>query len=185
VSTNEAETRKRLVEKALAYSGWIPIMDYARGRLYDFGAVCEHETNNGPADHILFAEGIAMAIVESKRLEVGPQNVLVQAQRYSRGFRGGPFDFGGFRVPFVYSTHGKIFWFQDLRDPRSRSRPVVGFHTASALKELLEHNLAAAQEWLKDNPLDNPFLRPYQKEAITSVEGALLSRKNAHYTAPK
>jgi len=174
---SEAETRKRLVEKALASAGWSPIINFSSGKSYEFGAVREYETDNGPADYILFLDGIAVAVVESKRLELGPQNVLVQAQRYSRGYRGGPYNFGGFRVPFVYSTNGEVFWFQDLRDPRSRSRQVAGFHTSSALKELLGHDLAEAEQWLKDNPIDNPFLRPYQKEAIESVEGALLSHK--------
>lgn len=80
-------------------------------------------------------------------------------------------------MPFAYSTNGEVFWFQDLRDVRSRSRQVAGFHTPSALREFLEHNLAKAEEWLRNNPVDNPYLRPYQKEAIDSVEQALLSRK--------
>jgi len=172
---SEAETRKRLVEKALVSAGWSPTISFSSGRSYEFGAVREYETDNGPADYILFIDGIAVA--ESKRLELGPQNVLVQAQRYSRGYRGGPYNFGGFRVPFVYSTNGEVFWFQDLRDPRSRSRQVAGFHTSSALKELLGQDLAEAEQWLKGNPIDNPFLRPYQKEAIESVEGALLAHK--------
>jgi type I restriction enzyme R subunit len=174
---SEAETRKRLVEKALVSAGWSQIVSFSSGKSCEFGAVREYETDNGPADYILFLDGIAVAVVESKRLELGPQNVLVQAQRYSRGYRGGPYNFGGFRVPFVYSTNGEVFWFQDLRDPRSRSRQVAGFHTSSALKELLGQDLAEAEQWLKGNPIDNPFLRPYQKEAIESVEGALLAHK--------
>jgi len=38
-----------------------------------------------------------------------PQNVLVQAQRYPRGYGGGPYNFGGFRVPLAYSTNGWVF----------------------------------------------------------------------------
>ncbi len=174
---SEAETRKRLVEKALVSAGWSPIINFSSGKSCEFGAVREYETDNGPADYILFLDGIAVAVEESKRLELGPQNVLVQAQRYSRGYRGGPYNFGGFRVPFVYSTNGEIFWFQDLRDPRSRSRQVAGFHTSSALKELLGCDAAGAEQWLKGNLVNNPSLRSYQKEAIESVEGALLSKK--------
>ncbi len=61
------------------------------------------------------------------KLALGPQNVLVQAQRHARGFAGGPFSFHGFRLPFVYSTNGEIFWFQDLRELQSRSHQVAGF----------------------------------------------------------
>ncbi len=174
---SEHGTRRRLVEKALSDAGWSPIVNYSKDSVYEYGAVQEHETANGPADYILFSDGIALAIVESKRLGLGPQNVLVQAQRYSRGFRGGPFNFSGYRIPFIYSTNGEIFWFQDLRDIQSRSRQVAGFHTPSALREFLKNDLAVAEDWLSNNPNDNPYLRPYQTEAIRSIEEALLARR--------
>jgi type I restriction enzyme R subunit len=174
---SEHETRRRLVEKVLFNAGWSPIVDYTEGYVCEAGAVREYQTENGPADYILFRDGIALAVVESKRLELGPQNVLVQAQRYSRGYRGGAFDFGGFRIPFVYSTNGEVFWFQDLREVQSRSRQVAGFHTSSALKEFLEHDMATSEEWLRKNPNDNPYLRTYQREAIDSVEQSLLARR--------
>jgi type I restriction enzyme R subunit len=171
---SEDETRKGLIEKALNYAGWLPIVNYSKEAVYDFGAVREYQTENGPADYVLFSEGVAVAVVESKRLGLGPQNVLVQAQRYSRGYRDSPYNFGGYHVPFIYSTNGKIFWFQDLREMRSRSREVAGFHTASALKDFLNIDKSAASDWLRKNPVKNPFLRPYQQEAIQSVENALL-----------
>src|SRR4030042_4809205 len=92
-----------------------------------------------------------------------------------RGYRGGPYNFNGFRVPFIYSTNGELFWFQDLRKAQSRSRQVAWFHTPSALKDFLNQDLIKAENWLKSNPENNPFLRPYQKDAIESVERALLS----------
>jgi len=73
---SEAETRKRLVEKALVSAGWSPIVNYATGKSYEYGAVREFETDSGPADYVLFVGGVAVAVVESKRLELGPQNVL-------------------------------------------------------------------------------------------------------------
>lgn len=84
---SEAETRKRRVEKALGSAGRVPIGDYVRGQSYEFGAIREYETDSGPADYVLFMDGVAVAVVESKRLELGPQSVLVQAQRYARGLR--------------------------------------------------------------------------------------------------
>jgi len=175
--TSEAETRRTYIEKALSLAGWASIVNYKEGIAYEKAAVREHKTDNGPADYILFDRGIAIAVVESKKLELGPQNVLVQAQRYSRGYRGSDFDFDGFHVPFVYSTNGKIFWFQDLRDIHSRSRQVAAFHTPSALKELLERDSTKPEEWLRKTSVDNPSLRKYQKEAIENIEGALLAHK--------
>ena len=37
-------------------------------------------------------------LVEAKKLSLGPQNVLSQAERYSRGLMISPLDFRGFRV---------------------------------------------------------------------------------------
>ncbi|MCI0407234.1 MAG: DEAD/DEAH box helicase family protein [Acidobacteria bacterium] len=174
---DEKTTRKELVDKALEASGWSPIVRYLPGAAYDTAAVEEYETAEGPADYVLFHRGEALAAVEAKKLGLGPQNVLVQAQRYARGFRGGPFNFEGFRLPFVYATNGEVFWFQDLRERDSRSRQVNRFHTPSALREFLSRETAAAWTWLRDHPIDNQFLRPYQRDAIARVEEALLEGK--------
>jgi type I restriction enzyme R subunit len=173
---DEETTRRELVEKALRGAGW-PVVDYARGRKYDTVAVREYETAVGPADYILFHDGEALAAVEAKKLGLGPQNVLVQAQRYSRGFHDGSFTFGEYHLPFVYSTNGKKFWFQDLRIANSRSREIAKFHTPMALREFLAHDREKAIEWLDTNPNDNEFLRRYQREAIDTIEYALHSNK--------
>jgi type I restriction enzyme R subunit len=174
---SEATTRRLRIEKALKDAGWWPIVDFSKGVKYDTCGVREYETSVGPADYVLFTAGSAVAVVEAKRLGLGPQNVLSQAQRYSKGFRAGKIEFGEFRIPFAYSTNGEVIWFQDLRDAASRSRQVAGFHTPHALQEYLSHDLAAAVEWLGDNPNDNAFLRPYQKDAIEATEQALSSGK--------
>jgi type I site-specific restriction endonuclease len=73
---DEAETRRRLVEKALVNAGWTPIVDYVQGRRHEKGAVREYETDTGPADYILFIDSVAVAVVESKRLELGRARLL-------------------------------------------------------------------------------------------------------------
>ncbi len=174
---DEKTTRKLLIDKALERAGWSPIVHYVPGASYETAAVEEYETTEGPADYILFHKGEALAAVEAKKLGLGPQNVLGQAQRYARGFRDGRFEYRGFHLPFVYSTNGEIFWFQDLREQNSRSRQVAGFHTPSALQEFLSRNAAAASAWLREHPIENPLLRPYQRDAIASIEDALLEGK--------
>ena len=81
---------------------------------------------------------------EAKKLTLGPQNVLTQAERYARGVRKSPFNFEGFRVPFLYSTNGEVIWFHDIRHQFNRSRRVAAFHTPNALRELLLRDLDAA-----------------------------------------
>jgi type I restriction enzyme R subunit len=84
----------------------------------------EEETGNGPADYALWLNSQQLVgVVEAKKVTVGPQNVLTQAQRYARGLR----------VPFLYSTNGEVFWFHDVRHPLNLSRRAANLHTPSAL----------------------------------------------------
>jgi type I restriction enzyme R subunit len=71
--------------------------------------------------------GRILGIIEAKKLSLGPQNVLVQAQRYSEGATGNPLQFGPYRVPFLYSTNGEVIWFHDVRNPLERSRRVADY----------------------------------------------------------
>ena len=134
---NEAKTRQAFIDKALKQAGWGSIVRFQPGIRYDHCAVEEYLTATGPADYVLFYKGRAIACVEGKKVKIGPQNVLQQAKRYARGFSGGSCSFGDYHLPFVYSTNGKIIWFQDLRDPLSLSREVATFHTPQALTEML------------------------------------------------
>ena len=122
-------------------------------------------------------------MVEAKKLAVGPQNVLQQAQRYALGIDHSSFDFNGYHVPFIYSTNGEITWFQDLRRPNSRSRQVAVFHTPAAIQEMLDKDTNGSEDWLHTHPVNHPKLRPYQKDAIQSVEQALLAGKRTMLVA--
>jgi len=174
---NERETRKKLIDRALADAGWSPIVRYDDGVPYDSAAVEEYPTANGPVDYALFDHGEPLALVEAKWLGVGPQNVLQQAQRYARGVTDSPFNFNGCRIPFVYSTNGTKFFFQDLRERNSYSREVAAFHTPTALREMLTRDPSAAIHWLRETPNTIEKLRPYQLEAIQAVEQSTLAGK--------
>lgn len=174
---DERTTRKQLIDKALESAGWNPIVNFREGATYHHGAVREYPTANGPADYALFENGDLIALVEAKKLGTGPQNVLQQAQRYAHGVTGSSFNFNGFRVPFIYSTNGTKFFFQDLRERTSYSREVVAFHTPSALREMLTRDTSAATHWLRETPNTIEGLRPYQIKAIQEVEKATLAGK--------
>ena len=174
---NEYKTRKEYIDKLLQHAGWSPIVPYEHGISYSHAAVEEYPMQTGPSDYILFHNGRALAVIEGKKVAVGPQNVLQQAQRYARSFQEGSFTFREFHLPFIYSTNGKIIWFQDLRHPLSRSREVAQFHTPSALEELLLGDEKPTREWFASNPVDHPDLRQYQRKAIEAIEQAILERK--------
>lgn len=145
---SEAKTRKTRIDKLLRQAGWriTPYSATLDPNYLTNDAVEEYPTVNGPADYALFVNGVLLGMVEAKKLGLGPQHVLVQAERYARGVESGAFDFGGFHAPFLYSTNGEVIWFHDVRHKLDCSRRITAFHTPAALDERLARDFAA--DWL-------------------------------------
>lgn len=175
---SEWVTRKEFVDKELRAAGW-RVTPYTAKALSAFErcAIEEYPTQNGPADYALILGGQVVGIVEAKKLTLGPQNVLSQAERYCRGVHEAAWSCGEFGVPFLYSTNGEVIWHHDVRDDRNRSRQIAYFHTPEALAEQLGRDHAAAEERMLSLPQNNPRLRPYQGDASSAIEQALASRK--------
>jgi type I restriction enzyme R subunit len=176
---SERQTRRRRIDPLLEAQGWVVAPhDHALPlTVADCHALTEFPTANGPADYALAVGGQPLGIVEAKKITLGPQNVLTQAERYARGVIDSPFDFSGCRVPFLYSTNGEALWFHDVRHPLNRSRRVAAFHTPTALQAMLARDFDAACSWFAAHPNNHPFLRPYQVEANTAIEQAIANRK--------
>jgi type I restriction enzyme, R subunit len=179
---SEKLTRKQLIDRRLVAAGWrvVPEKEFDSSnplRVYDRCAIEEYPTANGPADYALCAEGKILGIVEGKKLSLGPQEVLPQAERYARGLVSSPLNYRGFRVPFLYSTNGEVIWHHDVRHELNRSREITHFHTPEALKEIFERDIDEAVEKLQRRPNDHPQVRPYQEEANEAVEQAVADRK--------
>lgn len=170
----EWKTRKKRIDPRLDALGWKTAKGDAALHPH---RTEEEETDNGPADYALWLQNDIVGIVEAKKVTVGPQNVLTQAERYSRGARGTKFAFGEFKVPFLYSTNGEVFWFHDVRHQLNRSRRVANLHTPNALKEMLARDFEADCDKLLGLPHDHPKLRPYQKEANAAVDRAIADRR--------
>jgi type I restriction enzyme R subunit len=169
-------TRKERIDPKLDLAGW-PLRSEKTPRIHVPFRTEEEETAHGPADYALWLDNHIVGIIEAKKLTLGPQNVLKQAERYARGITKSPYNFDGLRAPFLYSTNGEVIWFHDVRHPLNRSRRIAGFHTPSALREILDRDFEAAEASLAELPHDHPFLRPYQKEANAAAEQAILDRK--------
>ena len=71
----------------------------------------------------LFVNGKFLGIIEAKKVDVNPQNVLEQAKRYSAGAFQGPGNWNGLQVPFLYATNGEIIWHLDVRPRKERVTP--------------------------------------------------------------
>ena len=130
---SEAITRKKRINTRLTSSllKW-DIIHYSKvteSTVLSAHAVEEYPTETGPADYALFVNGNLLGILEAKKVKVGPQNVLEQAKRYSKGAFAGPGNWSGYRVPFLYSSNGEIVWHLDVRDPKNISRRISNFHT--------------------------------------------------------
>lgn len=172
-------TRKKRIDTKLKKSGWI-IVKYDESisiDSYKSHAIEEYPTENGPADNALVVNGRILGIIEAKKVSLGPQNVLVQAQRYAKGLENHRFDYNGYHVPFIYSTNGEVFWFQDIRTTNSRSRKISGFHTPGALDQMMGKENKDSCSWFKSNPNSHSRLRPYQIDANNAMEDALCNSK--------
>jgi type I restriction enzyme R subunit len=176
---SERRTRRERVDPRLQAAGWV-IVDFRSGldltRLSNH-AVTEYPTENGPADYALVVGGQLLGIVEAKKVTLGPQNVLTQAERYSKGAADGAINFRGCRVPLLYSTNGEVIWFHDVRHKLNRSRPIARFHQPAALAEMFARDLEDESRRLAEIPNDHSRLRPYQIEANTAIEHAIADRK--------
>jgi type I restriction enzyme R subunit len=174
----EAVTRRRRIDPKLTTAGWhvVPLTTLEQAKCLAASAVTELETAHGPADYALCDDNSIQGVVEAKKLTLGPQGVLVQAERYSRGTDQDPEYPGGYRVPFLYSTNGEVIWFHDVRYPLNRSRQVSGFHTPTALREMMTRDFDGETGTLVTLP-QSKYLRPYQREANEAIEEAIRQRK--------
>ena len=91
-SESERRTRRARIDPRLRACGWqiVPFDHRKPLSAYDYHAIEEYPTANGPADYALVVDGQLLGVVEAKKVTLGPQNVLTQAERYSKGIDGTP-----------------------------------------------------------------------------------------------
>src|SRR6266478_9292905 len=161
-SNSEWLTRKKLIDSMLKTSGWkvVPFVEGKALSTQNRCAIEEYPTSAGPADYALCIDGQIIGIVEAKKLTLGPQNVLSQAERYSRGLQQDGLRFGEYGVPFLYSTNGEVIWHHDIRYSLNRSRQIAHFHTPDALQEILNRDIEQALKSLHALVNNNIRLRP-------------------------
>jgi type I restriction enzyme, R subunit len=178
MADSERTTRKKRIDPRLKAAGWsvMPCSSADPSSYPPALAVEEFPTSAGPADYALTGEQQIVGVVEAKKLSLGPQGVLVQAERYSKGLNQEPRYQGEFGVPFLYSTNGEETWFHDVRELLNRSRRVSHFHTPTALDEMLTRDTEAELNRLLSLPWSS-VLRDYQVEAGTAIEQAIRERK--------
>lgn len=173
----EQTTRRARIDPRLKAAGWkvVPFKGPDLGQ-YPDAAVEEFETVMGPADYALCGQGQVLGVAEAKKLTLGPQGVLTQAERYSKAIEREPRYQGQFGAAFLYSTNGEEIWFHDVRHELNRSRRVSGFHSPAALREMLTRDTQGELDRLLEVPM-SAVMRPYQIEANVAIEQMLRARK--------
>jgi len=199
VQLDEADTRK-LIDQQLIQAGWeadSQAIKYNKGSRPTKGrnlAIAEWPTESGPADYLLFAGLMPIAVVEAKRKNVDVSGSLQHAKRYSRTFTPSQetvmheqnWGEGAavYRIPFAFSANGRPFlrqlstksgiWFCDLRRADNLGHVLDGWYTPEGLSALLKRDEAQAHEQLANEPFNYGFpLRNYQQDAIRAAELAI------------
>ena len=191
---DESETR-RLIDEQLRKAGWEAdtiALSYKAGVRPTKGrnlAIAEWPTASGPADYILFAGLVPVAVVEAKRKARDVVGAIEQCKRYSRSFAspgtpladGAPW--GDYGVPFLFATNGRPYlrqlqtksgiWFLDARRATNHPRSFEGWYTPEGMLDLLKQDTAKADAKLQAEPSDYLPLRDYQRAAIAAVEEAI------------
>ncbi|WP_248930348.1 type I restriction-modification system endonuclease [Paenibacillus hamazuiensis] len=191
----EAETRL-IIDEKLRQAGWeadSQTLRYGLGVRPEKGrnlAIAEWALKTGYADYALFCGLELVGIVEAKRMSKNVEADIAQAKKYAMQVvrHGdeiiyGPW--GNYQVPFLFSTNGRPYleqlktmsgiWFLDARKSTNHPRPLQAWYSPQGLKSLLQQDLDQAAQALQDETLDYLKLRPYQEDAILSVERAIAS----------
>ncbi|RWM02184.1 type I restriction-modification system endonuclease [Mesorhizobium sp.] len=205
IDLDEAETRA-LIDQQLRDRGWeadTKTLRHSAGVRPAKGrnmAIAEWPTANGPADYALFVGTTLVGVVEAKRRRKNVSAAIDQAERYSVAITAaGGFETAGgpwveHRVPFVFATNGRSYlkqietasgiWFRDTRRSSNHRRALVDWPTPEGLSGLLEVDEDAAAAALKAQPFEFGFpLRPYQVNAIRTVEAALAAEQRSMLVA--
>ena len=168
---------RRNIDSMLETAGW-QIQNYAECDTAAALGVAVREyplANAQRADYLLFVSGLAVGFIEAKKEGTTLSGAAQQAARYRANIPAGlPTQQG---CPFVYTSTGIETYFQDAREPNSRTRLVFAFHTPNTLQDILQS--VPLRQRLKDNLpfLEEGNLRKCQFEAINNLEASL---KDAH-----
>jgi type I restriction enzyme R subunit len=198
---SEAETRV-LIDRQLIEAGWqadsenLRFSKGARPEPNTFKAIAEWPTASGPADYVLFDGLTPVAAIEAKKKAKDVYGAIDQAKRYASDFHPADvceisgFGWGEYKLPLVFATNGRPYlkqleqksgiWFMDVRQKHNQRRVLQGWYTPLGIRAYLKQNPVRAEQRLDEMGFDFDFhLRPYQRDAIESVESAVKDGRQA------
>ena len=121
-------------------------------------AMREFQTNEEPADYVLFVQQQPVGIIEAKREEAGTNITMVEEQSH-RYLTPGMKYVSTDRLCFAYESTGQITRFTDYRNPHPRSREVFSFHRPETLLHWSKSSPALRAQLQRLPPLPAAGLR--------------------------
>ena len=159
--TPEQEARES-IDRMLNLAGW-EVQDYRDADiLAGTGVVIRNfplKHGHGFADYLLYIDGKAAGVIESKKVGSTLTGVELQSDKYRQGL---PDSLPAwFRpLPFCYESTGGETRFTNGLDPDFRSRNVFSFHRPEALSQWLNDYLSPVA-WGKAAEPAIPYGKPY------------------------
>ena len=141
-------------------AGSPPVQSFDPALAYDHHAVTEYPTDNGPADYALFVAGRLLGIVEAKKLTLGPQNVLTQAERYAGARPTAPSTSATSASRSSTPPTARSSGSTTSATPSNAPASVAGFHTPDALPSCFGRDFDADCRCLAATPNDTPACAP-------------------------
>jgi len=184
MTESERITRKKRIDVRLKSPqlGWkiIPWCEGLDTSNLDAHAVEEYPTKTGPADYALFVNGLLLGIIEAKKLEIGAENALEQAKRYSQGVNSTIGTWREYKIPFLYSSNGERIFHLDIRKIENTAHETSNFHSPQALLDKFNRDTKSAENWFRENSVSKiERLRYYQIEAVEAIEQAIINGKKS------
>lgn len=178
-SNQHPEQRARdRIDRLLIEAGWQIQSRHSMNVYASSGvAVRELQTNEGPADYVLFVNGNPAGVIEAKKEDEGLRLTVHETQ--TERYRSGTIRLLGNSEPlrFGYESTGEVTRFTDYRDPKPRSRPIFAFHRPETLRGWLNEQ-STLRARLHDIPALNPAgLRKCQFRAISNLEASFRDAK--------
>lgn len=179
MSTNKTPEQKARdnIDKMLESAGWViqnkqqTNFSAAKGV-----AIREYQTEVGPADYVLWVDGIPVGIIEAKRESEGVH--LTKYEEQSRRYAESKLKYNNNdHLPFVYESTGTITRFTDYRDPKPRSRPIFHFHKPETLIDWFKQKATLRKRLIDLPELNTEGLRKAQIEAIHNLEQSFKNNK--------
>ncbi len=170
MNQNPEQIARDKIDSLLEHAGW---KIQSKNKI-DFSAglgvaIREYQTDEGPADYVLFVNRKPVGVIEAKREEEGVNLTVVEEQsvRYANAklkyLNNEP-------LKYIYETTGTLTRFTDYSDPKPRSRTVFAFHKPETFAEWIRIGRSLRNR-LQDFPsLDTSGLRPAQVRAVVNLE---------------